>query len=567
MIKTKIALLLAAMLAGGSVSAAQFGAQIEPTTETLRQKVAETVQEQAQPQVQEQAQAQVQEQVKSASTLAYDFLNSAVEQGALSEGEGWNEEQQTLVVIQTATFDAKSLVNPDDFLKMRPIKAVEASLSAKAEIIRYIRTEMSVENLLTMPDTGLSTEFDKELHNLQRLIEAKTQAYQQALADVDSAKAMQIGKVNAEDLVVEGIAACLKRMGVYIDLSKLEKAQAERLQKAQEELLALQTQLDDLKEKAEKLRGSLQQENVSTVETMSAMPLVGAMTIAQFESSNNGKYEVSVVMTWSGKQERAVRAMLAGEKLELNPGAQKLSDYIRTNDWSTALGGRKFLDDKGNYIILGIGAWPITNSSSAARRAAEGFARTQAQSNIALMLKGDVAAYEMAAQKVQEIRGGKTGAEIQTQTTDSMAQTLSEKVSNLNIQGMSRRFGKVVSDPFTGSDMFVAVYSMSVTDGIAAKKIEKTNFAAAEAITKMNQHSQGVKAGLNASIDAVQKSKTDFNKGFAEGKASSDAINQPKPEAVGTNPVNQQSGEPKKSTSPNNTSFKGAGSSAAGFGF
>ena len=47
------------------------------------------------------------------------------------------------------------------------MKSFEASISAKGDIISYIRTKMSAEDIVTVPSSGLSTEFDDKKYNIE----------------------------------------------------------------------------------------------------------------------------------------------------------------------------------------------------------------------------------------------------------------------------------------------------------------------------------------------------------------------------------------------------------------
>lgn len=498
--KSKLLLAILSCAAMTSAYAAQFGAGIEETTESMRDAA----------EVQQQAPAQ--QNAKSAEDLANDFVDGAAEKKILDQGIGWNDKAQTYVVIGTAEYKAD--VGSSDFLKMRAMKSIEASLNAKTEIIRFIRTELSVENLVTMPETKLNTEFDKKLSDLQAKLQQKTAAYEQALKGVDELK--QSNPIDVGALMKEGILEGLKYSGIKIDLNKLSNDHAERIKKAQEELLALQAEIDELKAMAEQLRGSLRQENTSKIEALAAMPLVGSTTIGQWESFIDGTYQLSVVMTWSPRQERFARAMLEGEALEIpQKGAESLGDYIRANNWATAIGGRKHLDDQGNYSIIGIGSWPIVGKGSAARREAEGHARLLATSNIALSLIGDIRSHEIAQVKAQELAGGMNGPE--TQVVSNMAQQISESVNKLQLQGVEQRLSRKMKHPISGQEMMVAVYSYGVKQAVVAKKIEKSNYAATEAIEKANDKALGVKVGLEKSLEKTANDPKAFNQGMAEG--------------------------------------------------
>lgn len=470
--------------------------------------------------------------VKSSEDLASEFIDAALAAGQLSDGLGWNEQQKNFVAIGTAYLPMKGLT-PDDFVRLRSMKFTEAALNAKRDTIQFIRTDISVENLVTLPNTGLGTEYDKANERLRTEIERTSRELESLLAEVDRDKAFEVGGISLEDLAVESFTSVCERYIGNIDTDKLTEKQSARLAVAMKTVSELETRLKDLRAKAEELRGQLTQENVNTVETFASMPLLGAMTIGSFESVVDGTYSVSVVLSWSSAQERFVRSVVEKKPMQLKPGKTSVGEYLRGIDFSKALGGRKFLDDKGQVHIIGFGAWPITGNSSAARRASEGQARLQAQSLIALALRGDISAHELAQSKGQELRG-KAGM-TETQVSENFAQQLSESVSNMQLQGVNKRAGKVVQDPFTGQRMTVVAMSMSVGDSLAAAKLESSNYESAAKQTQANQESRGRKDGMSSELDRLSKDATAYNEGVAQGRQ----VVAPAPAAPAAQPASQ----------------------------
>lgn len=534
--KSKLVIAILSCMTVAGAYAAQFGAGIDEATEQMRHEAAAE-------------QHQSQQNALSAEDMAYAFIDDAAEKKILDEGQGWNEQAQTYVVVGTAEYKAD--IGSSDFIKMRAMKAIEAGLNAKSEIARFIRTEMSVNNMVTMPETKLNTEFDQKLAALQQKLQQKTAAYERALKEVNQAQ--EAGPIDIGVLMQEGIVEGLKNAGITIDLKRLSSEHSQRLQKAQQELLALQAEIDEIKAMGEQLRGSLRQENTSRIEALAYMPLVGVTTIGQWESLIDDTYQLAVVMTWSPRQERFVRAMIEGKSLEIpQRGSESLGDFIRANDWSTAIGGRKHLDDQGNYSILGVGAWPIVGKGSAARREAEGHARLLATSNIALSLFGDIRSHEIAQQKTQELASGIEGPE--TQVVSNMAQEISESVNRIQLQGLEQRLMRKMKHPISGQDMMVAVYSYGVKQSEIAKEMEKVNWQGAETVERANDRSLGVKAGLQESFKKTADDPAAYQAGKAEGlngqasPASSSQTQSQKPTQAG-----------------GQRQVQGAGTSAGGF--
>ena len=89
------------------------------------------------------------------------------------------------------------------------------------------------------------------------------------------------------------------------------------------------------------------------------MTLVGAFQVAHFESFINGQYEISTILMWSPKNENRVLSLLQGEDIYVEPGNLSLNDYLKSTNWASAIGGRKFIDNNGEFHLIGIGVAPV----------------------------------------------------------------------------------------------------------------------------------------------------------------------------------------------------------------
>ena len=170
-------------------------------------------------------------------------------------------------------------------------------------------------------------------------------------------------------------------------------------------------------------------------------------------------------------------------------------------------------------FLFGIGATPIKGKSSAQMRTAKGRAELFAQKELALALKGDVTLSREAKDKLQEI--SKADGATENQVASSFAETISQKLENLQIQGASKRFSDIVTHPITNQKMYVAVYSLSVSSTLNARAMEASQYSAAVNMINENQKSKGVKTALDKATDDAKKDKTSFQKGFKEGQAKS----------------------------------------------
>ena len=441
---------------------------------------------------------------KTSEILMDEFLRNT------NRETGWDDEKQIYTAVASARFQANT--NPTQMSKMREIKYTEAVLEAKREIIEYIRSDISVANLLSLPSTGLDTEIDLESQRLQRELDLASKEYAQILSEYDRTKAEEFAGVNYKDFIRDSVVGVLDRLQINVNIPGLKQEQRERLQLAQSKLTALQSQIDALQNKVEENRKSIAQENVTSVQTLAAMPLAGAVVVSQAESLINSEYEISVVVTWSEKQERFLKGLFEGKPVVLGQiGKSNLQDYIRLNDWSTAVGNRLFLDDKGDLHILGIASWPIEGKGSAPRRKAEAMARVRAQAQIAVAVNSNVQAKTIAEARSLERK------DASIETVESVAETLMEGVENMQLQGVSKRFGRKVTHPLFNQEMYVAIYDYSAQNVKAAKAIELENYQTAQDVERANQYSGGIKAGLEQNLQQQKNDRTAYQQGVMEG--------------------------------------------------
>ena len=483
----------------------------------------------------------------SSEDLAADFLNEV----GLTEGDN----DGLFVAVGTAVLPEPDPASNPDFLTMRRIKASEASLEAKRQFIEFIRTTMSAEDVVTLPESPFSTEFDDKMQATKDKVNKAFRKYKIALLKANKAEAAKLNGVDFSVLAKEGIIATIKKINPEFDASKLDKKLADDLAKAKADLEATETDLSNLKDELETLRGSLQQENVSSVETFSKMNVVGLVPIASFESWDGEQYATTIISIWTVKEEERTRALYSGQEVVYEPGASSVKDFINSTDWSTAQGVRKFFDDKGNFWLLSIGSSPIKGKSSKATRTARGQAQLSAQKQIAFVLFSEASSKRSARDKLQEVTTGNVG-ETENQSVSSFAETISQKVEDLDIQGMSQLKGKKYTHPISGQQMYVSIYGISSKAVRQAQLMEASQARVTQDMIRENQRSKGVKAGFDKAIDDAKKDKSSFQKGFKEGqtKAKSQSNNQKKSSSSSSNSSGSSKG-----------GFKGAGTGSSAF--
>ena len=479
--------------------------------------------------------------------LAQEFLNEV----GLTEGDN----DGLFVAVGTAVLPEPDPASNPDFLTMRRIKASEASLEAKRQFIEFIRTTMSAEDVITLPESPFTTEFDNKMKATQNKINKAFRNYKLALRKANKAEAAKLNGIDFSVLAKEGIIATIKRINPEFDASKVEKKLADDLAKAKADLEATENDLNNLKNELETLRGSLQQENVSSIETFSKMNVVGLVPIASFESWDGEQYATTIVSIWTTKEEERARALYSGQEVVYDPGSSSVKDFINSTDWSTAQGVRKFFDDKGNFWLISIGSSPIKGKSSKATRTAKGQAQLSAQKQIAFVLFSEASSKRSAREKLQEVTTGNVG-ETENQSVTSFAETISQKVEDLDIQGMSQLKGKKYTHPISGQEMYVSIYGISSKAVRQAKLMEASQARVTQDMIRENQRSKGVKAGFDKAIDDAKKDKSSFQKGFKEGQAKVKSQ---------SNTLKKSSSSSPKSGGSSKGGFKGAGTGSSAF--
>ena len=483
----------------------------------------------------------------SSEDLAADFLNEV----GLTEGDN----NGLFVAVGTAVLPEPDPASNPDFLTMRRFKASEASLEAKRQFIEFVRTTMSAEDIVTLPESPFSTEFDDKMQATQDKVNKAFRNYKIALMKANKAEAAKLDGIDFSVLAKEGILATIKRINPEFDKNAIEQKLVDDLAKAKADLEATENDLNNLKNELETLRGSLQQENVSSVETFSKMNVVGLVPIASFESWNGEQYATTIISIWTIKEEERARALYSGNEVAYEPGNSSVKDFINGTDWSTAQGVRKFFDNEGNFWLISIGSSPIKGKSSKATRTARGQAQLSAQKQIAFVLFSEASSKRSAQDKLQEVTTGNVG-ETENQSVSSFAETISQKVEDLDIQGMSQLKGKNYVHPISGQEMYVSVYGISSKAVRQAQLMEASQARVTQDMIKENQRSKGVKAGITKAIEDSKNDKSSFQKGFKEGQAK--AKLQPS-SSSSSNKTNNNSGSSTKG------GFKGAGTGSSAF--
>ena len=313
--------------------------------------------------------------------------------------------------------------------------------------------------------------------------------------------------------------------------------------------------LNKVKAELKKIKGKLLKENTSVVETLSQMNVVGLFPIANFESWDGKQYQTTIICVWSTKEEKRARAIFAGQDIQFEPSDLSLNDYLENEDWSSAQGMRKFIDNKGNFWLLSISSAMIKGSSGSAMNRTKGFAQANAKKQLAYSLYSDAKSKEKAKEKMQEL-AGKDENTVDVQTASNFSKELSQSFENLQIQGMSEKFDDSIKSSNIRTKGYLSIFGISTKSVKKAKLMELSQARATMFMDRTNQRSKGVKAGINRAIDDNKKDPTSFNQGLKEGYSKANE----KPEAI-----NDNNASGKNSSKPTKGGFQGGGTNSSAF--
>jgi len=392
-----------------------------------------------------------------------------------------------------------------------------ATMDAKSQIIEFIRVEMDAIDQVVTPGTNLAAEFNEAREKLEKKMNAQKASLVKLLAQVDAKEAEHLQGVTLGDRMNAAMDAAIAKLDEKYSTEEMEEKKKKKYEKAKKRYAEALEEYDRLKKEAEAHAGELQESASSKVETIAQMPLFGSVALAQFESwdEDDEQYQVAIVFLWSPKMEKIVRAMIEGKNLKIPPGKMSMKDWIKSQDWSTSTGSRRFRDDQGHVHFIGIAAAAAGKSTSSVKKA-KGIADLMAKKEVVMGVFADIIAKKSAEQMMETRSGGADSDSVVA--ADTFSQTLVNEVKDRQVQGLSRRLLKKYVHPISQQKIYVAIYSLSAAAATAAMWAEEEAYLTAMLDTKAQKASAGVKAGLESSL----KKEKDDNTAYDEAKAKTE---------------------------------------------
>jgi len=427
--------------------------------------------------------------------------------------QGWNDEKKIFIVVGQASFDSEDPSYDDSFITKRSLKTMEATLDAKAKIIEYIRSNMSVMDRALTPGTDLSEKFREKIDKMERKMEAQRRQVAKLLEGVDKNEAEVLRGATFGDRLNSLMDAAIEKLDSKYSTEKIEEKKMKKYEKAKESYQQALVTYKELEKKLEATTGTVKEKLHSKAETFSKMPLFGAVTVAQFESWNEAdeQYQVTLIVLWSSKMERIARAFISGEDLKISPGKMSLREWIKSQNWVTATGGRRFRDNNGTVHFIGIAASPVGKSSSSEKKA-RGVSEMNAKKEVAMAIFADVESYKMAEQMMETRSTGITDNSV---AAESFTRGLQQKIENRQIHGLQQLYGKKLIHPISQQKIYVTVYGVSSESVKQALLMQERNYLTRILDVKHQQKLKGVTDVYKSKVAESLKDKTEYNKSKA----------------------------------------------------
>lgn len=445
------------------------------------------------------------EPVKDAKDLADKYL----EDNQLHES--WNEEKKIFIAVGEAVFDSEDPSYDNSFITKRSLKSMEAILDAKAKIIEYVQTKMSALDKAVTPGTDINAKFKEDIERSQKRMEAQKMKVAKLLEDVDQAQAEALRGATFGDRLNSLMDAAIAKLDQTYSVEKIEAKKREKYEKAKARYEESSNELKELEKKIAAYTGTITETLSTKVETMSKMPLFGAVPVAQFESwcEEEEQFKVAIVVLWSSKMERVARAFITGEDFKVPPGNISLREWIKNQDWSTATGGRRFRDSSGTVHFVGIAASPVGKSSSSEKRA-RGMSEQFAKKEVAMAIFSDVESYKKA-EAMMQTRSGGAGKDV-SNAVDSFASTISQKIKNRQIHGLQKLYGKKLVHPISQQKMYVSIYSLSGNSAKQALLMQERNYLTKILDVKSQQKMKGTTDAYKSKVKEAEADQSEYRK-------------------------------------------------------
>ncbi|MCU0712528.1 MAG: hypothetical protein MUC43_10755 [Pirellula sp.] len=453
---------------------------------------------------------------KSAEETLQDFVQTK------QWAEGWDEEKKRFFVVTSAKMDVDEPTTDRDFYVKREMLAKRSVLRAKAKIIEFINSSMSAVDKLEIPDTDVNTQFGAEYNAAEASLRAASLRVAKLLREYDEAEAAALEGASIKDRISALLDAAIKKLDKEYSSVQVETRKREQFEKAKARYASALKEMEETEAKVKSLQGQVQSTQSSEVQRLASMPLIGATVLAQTESWNeeDGQYQVAVLACWSVKLEQAARAALTGESVvDDYSGDESLSvqEWLAQQELGQMVGPRQFIDKNGQRWFIGVTARPVSKNAAVDEKNKELAAIFSSQiASFSLFSNVDTQA---VAKQVMSVISSDSLERSETQATETLAQQMTQNFENLQIQGLGKIGGKIVTHELTGQKIHVAVYGISPGAAKATMELERQAALAAIQVHKSQSFAKKRSEALREGVEAAKNDPSSGKAGKLQGES------------------------------------------------
>ena len=434
--------------------------------------------------------------------------------------EGWDDKKKRTFVVHSETFNTEDPSYDTSFIEKRSQYAMITSMKAKAEIVEFMRTEMSAVDQITAPGTDANAELNEKYDAAISKIEKQQKTLIKLLAEVDAAEADKLRGVTWQELYKRYYEGLIKKLDETYTSGDIEAKKIAKYEKAKKKYDEASTSINKLEAEAEVIKGTVSLESESVVETLSKAPLMGASILLQAESWNEeeDEYEVATLMVWSPKLEKAAKAIVTGEVYPLKPkNGLSVQSWLKKQELATLVGPRQYIDKDGERWFLGAYAMPVEGSSSLKRKN-KGLAKILAKKEAVMALYADIETHTQAKIVMQTRSADQLKGKDDTKIATSLAETTTQSIENRQVSGLSKLLSKTVIHPISQQKIYVIVYGISGSSASEALKMERSAFQSAASSNRSIQQSIADKKQLDKELIKSNAVVQSSNLSLAEEK-------------------------------------------------
>ncbi len=416
--------------------------------------------------------------------------------------EGWDPKKKRIFVVHSESFNTEDPSYDDSFVTKRSQYALLTSMGAKAKIVEMMRTQMSAMDQLSAPGTDVHAALNKKYDDLEKKIAVQQTKLLKLLEDVNSAEAEKLKGVTWQDRRDAYFDAIIKKLDETYSAGNIQDKKIAKYEKVKARYEEAQSAMSEIEQKAQAIKGSVSLEATSVVETLAKAPILGASILLQAESwdEEEEEYQVSSLMVWSPKLEKAAKSIITGKEFPLKPKkGMTVQNWLKTQEAATLVGPRQYVDKDGHRWFIGAYAMPIEGSVSLKRKN-KGIADIFAKKETAMALYADIETQKKAAIAMQT-RSGDFKGKDHTEVATSFAETTRQSIENRPVNGLSKLFTKTVIHPISQQKIYVVAYGISGNSAREALKMERSAFESAASSNRVIQQSIADKNELDKELE------------------------------------------------------------------